>query len=171
MFALAVPNELRAVAGIAVILRIMGKTYSSRCASSQSTTPSVCEVMLVTWMSPPSREENCCRVFSETVFSPVVSSSFSNDKIPWIAAPTATASSGFTSSTSGTAERLATISRTIGIRVMPPTSSTLSISLHSIRASWSTISQIVLHFSTRCRVFCSNSSRVSSTFTLLPLWL
>ena len=46
MFALAVPKEFFAVAGIAVIFRIIGKTYSSRCASSQSTTPSVCEVML-----------------------------------------------------------------------------------------------------------------------------
>ena len=32
-----------------------------------------------------------------------------------------------------------------------------------------TISQIVLHFSTRCRVLPSNSFRVSSTFTLFPL--
>src|SRR5437868_5077134 len=38
--------------------------------------------------------------------------------MPWIAAPTATASSGFTSSINGSFERSATMSRTIGIRDM-----------------------------------------------------
>ena len=45
------------------------------------------------------------------------------------------------------------------------------MSLQFIFASCITISQIVLHFSTRCLVISSKSSRVSSTFTLLPLWL
>ena len=63
------------------------------------------------------------------------------------------------------------MSRTIGMRVMPPTSRILSTSLQSIFASRITISQIVLHFSTRWRVIFSNSSRVNSSFMLLPLWL
>ena len=66
MFALAVPKEFFAVAGIAVIFRIIGKTYSSRCASSQRTTPSVWEVMFVTWMRPPSREGGLIQVTNIT---------------------------------------------------------------------------------------------------------
>ena len=44
-------------------------------------TPSVCDVMLVTWIRPPSRDENCCRVSSGSVFTPETSSSRSKDKI------------------------------------------------------------------------------------------
>ena len=63
----------------------------------------------------------------------------------------------------------AIISRTIGMRVIPPTSRILSILVHFIFASCITISQIVLHFSTRCRVISSNSSRVSSSLHALAV--
>ena len=48
MFALAVPKEFFTSMGMAVIFLIIGKTYSSTLASSQSTTPRVWVVMLVT---------------------------------------------------------------------------------------------------------------------------
>ena len=54
MFAFAVPNEFFILHGHRVILRIMGKAYSSTFVSSHSTTPSVCVVMFVTRMSEPS---------------------------------------------------------------------------------------------------------------------
>ena len=49
-----------------------------------------------------------------STLSPEISSSFNIDKIPWIAAPLATTSSGLTWSISGTEEKPAIIARIIG---------------------------------------------------------
>src|SRR5438105_1931604 len=48
MLASAVPNEFFITAGIGVIFRIIGKTYSCSCFSSQRTTHNVCEVIYLT---------------------------------------------------------------------------------------------------------------------------
>ena len=150
---LAVPNEFFAHAPASrVILRIIGKTYSSRCTSSHSTTPRVWEVMLVTWIRPPSREENCWRVSVGSICSPETFSSSSKDKNrldrrrrPRPLRP------GFTSSITGGFGQAARSSRA------PSACASCRRRAESCRsrpkscfASCITISQIVLHFSTRC---------------------
>ena len=70
IFALAVPKEFFVSTGTGVILRIIGKTYSSTLPSSHSTTPRVWVVMFVTLMSDPSSLENWSRTSCGSTRSP-----------------------------------------------------------------------------------------------------
>ena len=80
---------------------------------------------------------------------------------PWIAAPTATASSGFTPLEPSFPKISLIICATLGIRVEPPTNRISSIWLASSPASFKALRHGSLVRSNRSSVICSNFARVS----------
>ena len=80
---------------------------------------------------------------------------------PCIAAPTATASSGFTPFEPSLPKISFTVCITLGIRVDPPTKSTSSIFDASIPASANALRQGSLVRSSKSSVICSNFARVN----------
>ena len=83
---------------------------------------------------------------------------------PWIAAPTATTSSGFTPLPGSLPKNSFTASWILGIRVEPPTRITWSISPLLMPASFNALSQGVMDLFTRSSTNCSNLARLRSTF-------
>ena len=103
MFAWAVPKLFLNSAGTEVIFLIIGYTYSSKLLSfhnhdAQAVRGDVRHLD----QAAVAGGKIVSRVAAGTVFLPVLSSSASTESIPWMAAPTATASSGLTWSSSGT---------------------------------------------------------------------
>mmetsp|Transcript_7798 Transcript_7798/g.22142 ORF Transcript_7798/g.22142 Transcript_7798/m.22142 type:complete len:227 (+) Transcript_7798:359-1039(+) len=79
---------------------------------------------------------------------------------PWIAAPMATTSSGFTPRDGSFPKKSCTLSCTLGMRVMPPTRMTSWISLVDRPASFT-------HFSHGDMVRCTRSSTMPSNWALV----
>ena len=86
---------------------------------------------------------------------------------PWIAAPTATASSGLTSRRGSLPKNSLTLSCTLGMRVIPPTMITSSMSPTDTPASLMAVRQGAIVRSINSSTSCSSLARLSLMFRCL----